>query len=351
MKIVTIVGARPQFIKAAAFSRKLKELTEWKEVLVHTGQHYDANMSEVFFEEMKISKPSYHFEIHGMAREEMLEKMQAAIEEVIQKEQPNWVLVYGDTNSTLAGARAAIKLGVKLAHVEAGLRSYNLEMPEEHNRVETDQLSDVLFVPSQNAIDNLAKEGLEGGKEIVNVGDIMFDAVKFYSSQNTDSDKSAPYALLTLHRAENTDNPTILKRLVNAVNKINEQLSVVWPMHPRTKAKLKELEIPVQVKVIDPVGYLEMLPLIQNSKLVLTDSGGLQKEAFYLNKYCITLRSETEWTELVDLGVNRICGSDETKVKEAFEYFTNTSFEIKSNPYGNGNTAGRIVEFLGNLKS
>ncbi|WP_417591538.1 non-hydrolyzing UDP-N-acetylglucosamine 2-epimerase [Owenweeksia hongkongensis] len=346
MKIVTIVGARPQFIKAAAFSRKLSELTDWEEILVHTGQHYDSNMSEVFFEEMKIPKPSYHFEIHGMARDEMLEEMHTAIEKVIQKEQPDWVLVYGDTNSTLAGARAAKKHGIKLAHVEAGLRSYNLEMPEEHNRVETDQLSDVLFVPSQNAIDNLKKEGLEKGREIVNVGDIMYDAVKFYASNNADENESQPYALLTLHRAENTDNSTVLKRLLSTVNKINEQLPVVWPMHPRTKAKLRELEIPVEAKVIDPVGYLQMLPLIQNSKLVLTDSGGLQKEAFYLNKFCITLRKETEWTELVDLGVNRICGSDEDKVLEAFQYFTETPFTIKANPYGEGDTAEKIIDSL-----
>lgn len=351
MKIVTIVGARPQFIKAAAFSRKLKGLTDWEEVLVHTGQHYDANMSEVFFEEMKIPKPSYHFEIHGIARDEMLEEMQAAIEKVIQKEQPDWVLVYGDTNSTLAGARAAKKRGIKLAHVEAGLRSYNLEMPEEHNRVETDQLSDVLFVPSQNAIDNLEKEGLEKGREIVNVGDIMCDAVKFYTSANADLHSDEAYALLTLHRAENTDKPETLARLVKTVNKLNEKLPIVWPMHPRTKAKLEELNIPVEVKVMDPVGYLEMLPLIQNSKLVLTDSGGLQKEAFYLNKYCITLRTETEWTELVDLGVNRICGSDEDKVKEAFEYFTNTSFKLMNNPYGKGDTAERIIKFLDGRKT
>ncbi len=346
MKIITIVGARPQFIKAAAFSRKLSELTNWEEVLVHTGQHYDTNMSEVFFEEMKIPKPSYHFEIHGMARGEMLEKMQAAIEGVIKKEEPNWVLVYGDTNSTLAGARAAKKHGVKLAHVEAGLRSYNLEMPEEHNRVETDQLSDVLFVPSQNAIDNLKQEGLEKGREIVNVGDIMFDAVKFYASNNADEYESQPYALLTLHRAENTDNPTVLKRLLSTVNKINEQLQVVWPMHPRTKAKLRELEIPVEARVIEPVGYLEMLPLIQNSMFVLTDSGGLQKEAFYLNKYCITLRTETEWIELLNLGVNRICGSDESKVLEAFRYFSNTPFVVMNNPYGEGNTADKIIHFF-----
>lgn len=348
MKIVTIVGARPQFIKAAAFSRKLNELTNWEEVLVHTGQHYDANMSEVFFEQMKIPKPSYHFEIYGMEREEMLEKMQSAIEGVIEKERPDWVLVYGDTNSTLAGARAAKKHGVRLAHVEAGLRSYNLQMPEEHNRVETDQLSDVLFVPSQNAIDNLKKEGLDAGTQIVNVGDIMYDAVKFYTSVNADLNDDESYALLTLHRAENTDNPETLERLVKTVNKLNDKLPVVWPMHPRTKAKLKELKIPVEVRVVDPVGYLEMLPLIQNSRLVLTDSGGLQKEAFYLNKYCITLRTETEWTELVDLGVNRICGSDEAKVEEAFEYFTNTYFEIKKNPYGSGDTAVRIIDFLRN---
>lgn len=351
MKILTIVGARPQFVKAAAFSRKLRELTDWNEVIVHTGQHFDANMSDVFFKEMEIPEPQYRLEINSMDRMPMIEKMQLRIEEVIDTEKPDLVLVYGDTNSTLAGAKAAKAKEVKLAHVEAGLRSYNLDMPEEHNRVETDALSDILFVPSENAIANLEKEGIGENHQIHNVGDIMYDAVLYYSGKLKDRDAAnlhshSQYVLLTLHRAENTDNDEVLAKLVKIVNEVAKRLPVVLPVHPRTRKKLESLLIPINATVIDPVGYFDMLRLIKGSHLVMTDSGGLQKEAFYLNKYCITLRTETEWTELVELGVNKICGSDLSLAMEAFEEFMHLPFPKSESPYGNGDTAERIIQVL-----
>lgn len=351
MKILTIVGARPQFVKAAAFSRKLKELTNWQEVIVHTGQHFDSNMSEVFFTEMEIPEPQYRLEVNRLERLAMIEKMQTGIGAILDKEEPQLVLVYGDTNSTFAGARAAKAKGVKLAHVEAGLRSYNLEMPEEHNRVETDRLSDILFVPSPNAEKNLLKEGLREGKKVFNVGDIMHDAVRHYSanidrrlSQNLHAHQQ--YVLLTLHRAENTDNPKVLENLVYIVNEIARRLPVVLPVHPRTRQKLEKMLVPINTTIIDPVGYFDMLNLIKQSNLVITDSGGLQKEAFYLNKYCITLRTETEWTELVELGVNKVCGADIDLAMDAFEEFMHLPFPEVDSPYGNGHTADSIIEIL-----
>ena len=348
MKLLTIVGARPQFIKAAAFSRKLSELTNWQEVIVHTGQHFDANMSEVFFKEMEIPEPQYQLEINSMGRLEMIDKMQAKIEEVVEIEKPDMVLVYGDTNSTLAGAKAAKAKGVKLAHVEAGLRSYNLEMPEEHNRVETDKLSDMLFVPSENAIHNIEKEGLRQDQQIHNVGDIMYDAVLYYTNKRREVNihPHQQYVLLTLHRAENTDNEEVLARLVQIVNEVAKRLPVVLPVHPRTRKKLESLLIPIKATIIDPVGYFDMLRLIKESTLVLTDSGGLQKEAFYLGKYCVTLRTETEWKELVDLGVNKVCASDMALSMEAFDEFMHMPFPIVSSPYGDGDTAEKIIRIL-----
>lgn len=351
MKIVTVVGARPQFVKAAAFSRKLAELTDWQEVIVHTGQHFDANMSEVFFDEMQIPKPQYHLAVNSMERLSMIERMQLEIEQIINKENPDLVLVYGDTNSTLAGAKAAKRNDIKLAHVEAGLRSYNFDMPEEHNRVETDHLSDLLFVPSDNAAANLEKEGISLGQKVFDVGDIMYDAVLYYSNMlqgrtNSALHQHSQFVLLTLHRAENTDNPGTLERLVHIVNEIAKRIPVVLPVHPRTKSKLEKLLIPINATIINPVGYFDMLNLIKRSSLVMTDSGGLQKEAFYLNKYCITLRTETEWTELVGLGVNKVCASDKALAMEAYEEFMHLPFPETQSPYGKGDTAVKIINHL-----
>ncbi len=350
MKVATIVGARPQFVKAAAFSRMLKQKTDWNEILIHTGQHYDANMSEVFFTEMEIPKPDYHLEIHSLPRLEMIDKMEAAITNLLEKEKPHLVLVYGDTNSTLAGARAARKLGIKLAHVEAGLRSYNDNMPEELNRVETDLISDFLFVPAKNAADNLKKESAEG--RIFTVGDIMYDTVKFYSQvahgkSNLNADFfEKPYVLLTVHRQENTDNSANLKGLFEAVDRIAMDTRVVMPLHPRTKKQLKEFGITTKAELIDPVGYFDMLMLIKNSAMVMTDSGGLQKEAYYLNKFCITLREETEWVELVEIGANEVCGTNPEHIINAYSRFSKMEFNFEQTPYGEGDTAQKIIAVL-----
>lgn len=351
MKIVTVVGARPQFIKAAAFSRRLRDLTDWQEVIVHTGQHYDTNMSAVFFEEMNIPVPDYHFAIHTLPREQMIGEMQAAILEVLHSEKPDLVLVYGDTNSTLAGALAARAAGIKLAHVEAGLRSFNKTMPEELNRIETDTLSDFLFVPSHTATENLKREG-RPLESIFEVGDIMLDAVNFYSQQLKEKSyileriSTEPYILLTLHRQENTDDPDRLRMLMKAVDEISRHSRILFPIHPRTRAKMNALGISTNAETIDPVGYFDMLALIKNSSMVMTDSGGLQKEAFYLKKFCITLREETEWVELVEIGANKVVGCDTLKIQEAFRTFQSNQFSCDSKPYGEGDTGERIIAQL-----
>lgn len=353
MKIVSIVGARPQFIKAAAFSRKLRELTDWSELIIHTGQHFDDNMSDVFFREMDIPHPHYNLNIHSMDRGAMIGQMWGAIEEILLQEKPDLVLVYGDTNSTLAGALAAKKAEIKLAHVEAGLRSFNEDMPEENNRVQTDRASDFLFVPASNAIENLQRENIgANGAKIFEVGDIMYDAILFYSEKCAGKETIAerytdiPYVLCTIHRQENTNNTERLKELFETIDGIAEQMRVVIPMHPRTTKAMKDLGLSTKAELIEPVGYFDMIDLVKKSKLVMTDSGGLQKEAFYLGKFCITLRNETEWIELVKLGANQVCGSDPAKIKAAFNDFQSRSFNFSETPYGTGDTAEKIINTL-----
>lgn len=344
MKIVTIVGARPQFIKAAAFSRKAGEIPGFEEIIIHTGQHYDDNMSEVFFREMDIPQPHFNLAIHGTEREAVLANMQREIEELLQKIKPGRALVYGDTNSTLAGARAAKQLGIPLAHVEAGLRSFDTSMPEEVNRVETDQLSDFLFVPSEGATQNLLNEGLVKHK-IHEVGDIMYDAVLHYSQKAPAARHEGAYILLTLHRQENTDDKSRLRQILEAVNAIAEKHKVVFPIHPRTRKMMTTFGLSCKAQMIDPVGYLEMIALVKNCTMVFTDSGGLQKEAFYLQKFCVTLRKTTEWTELVDLGANTVC-SNPAHLMKAYEQFQSQEFKFPEQPYGKGDTAEKIIEVL-----
>ncbi len=349
-KILTVVGARPQFIKAAAFSRKLREYSDWREVIVHTGQHFDANMSEVFFKEMDIPKPDHQLAINSLGHGAMTGRMLEGLEKIMLTEKPDWVLVYGDTNSTLAGALAAKKLRIPVAHVEAGLRSFDERMPEETNRVLTDRMSDLLFVPSAVATRNLAKEGVDSSR-IYEVGDIMLDAVQYYASKsaekNTIGDQLPDrFVLLTLHRQENTDDEHRLRTLVDALNKLAEEATIIFPVHPRTRKKLSEQGLTLNARMIDPVGYLDMLELIRHSQLVLTDSGGLQKEAFYLDKFCITLRDNTEWTELADLDVNRLVGADSAKLLQAYTYFSGLKKPGCPNPYGDGKTAGNILKIL-----
>jgi len=327
MRVVTIVGARPQFIKAAVVSRILRETSE--EILVHTGQHYDPNMSAVFFDELDIPKPSYNLAIGSGAHGAQTGAMLIAIECVLRDEKPDVVLVYGDTNSTLAGALAAAKLHVRIAHVEAGLRSFNRRMPEEINRVLTDHVSDLLFCPSNTAVKNLEKEGLTAG--VVLCGDVMAEAL-YLAAEKAGRRSSVlellgiepkRYLLATLHRAENTDDLERLRSIIGALSSIGEP--VIFPAHPRTRGCLRsaglELAAFPSIHVIEPVGYLDMVCLTQNARVVLTDSGGLQKEAYWLSTPCITLRDETEWVETVEAGWNLLTGANGAAILAAATAF------------------------------
>lgn len=349
MKILTILGARPQFIKAAALSRVIQQYPEIQEVIVHTGQHFDNNMSDVFFEEMEIPKPAYFLNINSLAHGAMTGRMMEEIEKIITKETPDYVLVYGDTNSTLAGAITAKKLHVKLIHVEAGLRSFNMDMPEEINRILTDRISDYLFCPTQQAYENLIQENFNNFNcKIALVGDVMEDAVHFYSN-NEKNALAEDYILCTFHRQENTDNITRLTNIINALNQLNEQIRVIVPLHPRTKKIIHDNGLTLNARIIEPVGYKEMLNLIKSSRLVLTDSGGLQKEAFILKKYCITLRDETEWVELIENKVNFLVGADTNKIVEITIEKLKTPFICNKNLYGGGNASKKIVDYLLNI--
>jgi len=349
MKIATIIGARPQFVKAAAVSRVIKNTESVEEIIIHTGQHYDVNMSDVFFEEMDIPKPDYNLNINGMGHGAMTGQMLEKIEEVLLSEKPDWVLVYGDTNSTLAGALAAKKLHIKVAHVEAGLRSFNMNMPEEINRILTDRISDVLFCPTSIAVDNLKKEGYENiNAKIINVGDVMLDVALFYTERAIKPKTYLPieFVLCTVHRAENTDDVNRLKSIFERLEIISKTNPVVLPLHPRTKSKLISIDYDFdnsKIKFINPVGYFEMIWLLQNCSFVMTDSGGLQKEAFFFQKYCITLREETEWTELVENGFNILAGSESRSILKAVESIHSKAVYFNANLYGKGDAAEKIV--------
>jgi UDP-GlcNAc3NAcA epimerase len=353
MKIITIVGARPQFIKAAVVSRLFAGENNIQEVIVHTGQHYDINMSDIFFEEMGIPKPHYNLNINELGHGAMTGQMMEKIEEVLIIEKPDWVLVYGDTNSTLAGALAAKKLHLKVAHVEAGLRSYNMYMPEEINRIVTDRISDMLFCPTDKAVENLRSEGYNNFDcRIVQCGDVMLDAALYYADKAQRPGFNIPerFSLCTVHRAENTDDPIRLKSIFEALNAISEQHPILLPLHPRTESKLKATGYDFEnsnVRLIPPVGYLEMVWLLKNCEMVMTDSGGLQKEAYFFNKYCITLRDETEWVELVDNGFNLLAGSDREKIENSFKFMHDKEKSgFAMNLYGDGNAGARILKEL-----
>lgn len=373
MKICTIIGARPQFIKAAAVSRAISEYKLFSakpsvlnpppfpitEVIIHTGQHYDDVMSAIFFRELEIPEPRYNIGIgsgpHGKQTGEML----AAVEQVLISEKPDWVLVYGDTNSTLAGALAAAKLHVPIAHVEAGLRSFNRRMPEETNRVITDHLSTLLFCPSQIATDNLAAEGISRGISIV--GDVMADALQFAADKvsiNTDiisrlNIEKKGYCLATIHRAENTDVPERLNRIISALLKLAESEPVVLPLHPRTRKILENssfilherCSVNCGLRIIEPVGYFDIIALAQSARMIFTDSGGMQKEAYWLKVPCITLRDQTEWVETVESGWNKIAGADyENIIASALSF--NPPAEHPPLYGGDGYAAKRILDVL-----
>ncbi len=351
MKVITIVGARPQFIKAAAVSRAFAKYDDIQEIIVHTGQHFDVNMSDIFFDEMEIPKPHYNLDINGLGHGAMTGQMLEKIETVLLEEKPNWVLVYGDTNSTIAGALAAAKLHINIAHVEAGLRSFNMRMPEEINRILTDRISNILFCPTDTAISNLKAEGYDKlDNRIVKSGDVMQDAAVFYDKKSRKPRINLPeeYVLATIHRAENTDDIARLKSIFKALDKIGESINVVLPLHPRTQKIIANNNLQYNknvINIIEPIGYLEMVYLLQNCKLVMTDSGGLQKEAFFFAKPCITLRDETEWVELVQNGFNTIVGADYDKIVSTYEN-QNYNIDFSLNLYGGGNSSKEIAEAL-----
>tara|TARA_B110000285_G_C15118513_1_gene615610 strand:+ start:627 stop:1721 length:1095 start_codon:yes stop_codon:yes gene_type:complete len=351
-KILTVVGARPQFVKAAALSREFSKSDVFDEILVHTGQHFDENMSDIFFEEMQIPLPKYNLEINSLAHGAMTGRMLEGIEKIMIEEKPDMLLVYGDTNSTIAGALAAKKLHISVAHVEAGLRSFNIKMPEEVNRILTDRISDILLCPTDAAIENLEREGYNNMDiEIVKSGDVMQDAAEYYAQTSASKSsivkdlqlESNNFVLVTFHRAENTDDSNRLKSIVSALTEINKDCKVVIPLHPRTKNKLELFNIDFPVTAIDPIGYFDMIELLKNCKLVATDSGGLQKEAFFFKKPCITMRDETEWVELVKGGFNTIVGADKTLILEAYNKVDSLDLDFSVDLYGNGNACENIV--------
>jgi UDP-GlcNAc3NAcA epimerase len=356
LKIVTVVGARPQFIKAAAISRVIRSRFSEvvQEVLVHTGQHHDQNMSSVFFDELQISPPKYNLEISGGTHGAMTGKMLEGIERILMAEKPEFVLIYGDTNSTLAAALAAAKLHIPVAHVEAGLRSFNMRMPEEVNRILADRVSKLLLCPTQVSIDNLKKEGVTEGVHLV--GDVMYDVSLFYrdvarqqSSVLTRLNlEEGNFVLATCHRAENTDDLDRLKSIVDALARIAHELPVVLPLHPRTRKLISEHRLQDalrSVTLVDPLPFLDMVRLEQSAKAILTDSGGVQKEAFFYGVPCITMRDETEWIETVQAGWNTLTGANTTAIVDAFMKSTIKPSHAPQ-PYGNGDAAVRCLEAI-----
>jgi UDP-GlcNAc3NAcA epimerase len=356
MRIVTIIGARPQFIKAAPVSRAIAARPGLEEVLLHTGQHFDEMMSEVFFREMRIAEPKYNLGVGGLSHGAMTGRMLEAIEKVLLKERPDRVLVYGDTNSTLAGALAAAKLDLPVAHVEAGLRSFNMAMPEEVNRRLTDHLCALLFAPTMAAVENLRREGITQG--VHRTGDVMYDAaLQFLALAESRGDTLgrlglAPkgYVLATVHRAENTDDPGRLRTIVEALAAVAAETPVLLPLHPRTREALEALgvTVPRGVRIVEPVGFLDMVVLEKNARAIATDSGGVQKEAYFYGVPCVTLREETEWVELVEAGANRLAPPrDARMVHGAIRAALSAGPRAGgASLYGDGNASGRIVETL-----
>lgn len=362
MKIVTIVGARPQFVKAAVVSRAIEKYNAAHpadrgihESIIHTGQHYDENMSDIFFSQMQIPKPKHHLHIGGKSHGAMTGQMVEKIEAVLLQEKPAVLLVYGDTNSTLAGALAASKLHIPIAHVEAGLRSHNMAMPEEINRVLVDRISQWLFCPTRQAVENLMKEGYDGFSSVAieNVGDVMYDAALFYQEISQTSEyieskiQQGSYYLATIHRQDNTENKTNLETLVKALGHIAAQTKVIFPLHPRTKKYMEQFSIEApQIDFIDPVGYFDMIGLLRHCAGVFSDSGGLQKEAYFFKKSCIVLRDQTEWTELVSGGYNKLVGAHYDRILTAENEIRIEKPDFSRMPYGNGHAGEKIVQAL-----
>ena len=358
MKVVTVVGARPQFIKAAAVSRAIASESSGRlsEVLVHTGQHYDENMSGVFFDELGIPPPTHNLEISGGSHGAMTGKMLQAVEKVLLAEKPDWLLIYGDTNSTLAGALAAAKLHIPVAHVEAGLRSFNMKMPEEVNRIISDRVSSLLFCPTSAAVLNLAAEGISDN--VHNVGDVMYDVALFYRNKAREHSTALSrfglvpkdFALATCHRAENTNDPDRLRGILVGLAQVAARMPVVLPLHPRTRKLVADYGLGEwlnRLTVTDPLPFLDMVALEQAAALVLTDSGGVQKEAFFYEVPCITMRDETEWVETVDAGWNRLVSADADRIVQAAEEaLSGRVARHAAAPYGDGHASEKIVAHL-----
>lgn len=351
MKVASIVGARPQFIKAAPLDRELRTLHD--HLLIHTGQHYDYAMSAVFFEELRIPEPDYNLGVGSASQGRQTGEMLIRIEETLNQEKPDCVLVYGDTNSTLAGALAAAKLHLPLAHVEAGLRSFNRRMPEEINRVLTDHVADLLFCPTETARHNLAREGITEG--VFNLGDVMYDAV-LHSSDIVDRKsrilsslhlQPGSYLLVTIHRPGNTDDPQRLSNILAALGELNEK--IIFPAHPRTSQAIAQMghQLPSTVKLLEPVSYLEMLDLERNARLILTDSGGVQKEAYFFGVPCVTLREETEWVETTDAGWNLLVGASKPRIVRAVQEFRPQG--ERPQIFGDGKASQKIAQHLASI--
>jgi UDP-GlcNAc3NAcA epimerase len=350
-KICTIIGARPQFIKASSLSRIFSKSTRIDDYIIHTGQHYDTSMSEIFFEQLNIPKPIYNLNIGGGSHGQNTGRMIEAIEKVLIYLQPDCVIVYGDTDSTLAASIAASKINIKIIHIESGLRSFNKQMPEEINRILTDHLSELLFVPSDISAQNLLNEGINKSK-IFKVGDVMYDSALYYSDKSIKplalKKIQDEFILTTVHRAENTNNINHIKNIIYSLNEISRDMKIVFPIHPRTKKIIDDLNLNLSsnIKIITPVGYLEMIWLIQNSNLVITDSGGLQKEAYFHKKKCITLRDQTEWEELTKTKYNILSPPCFNNIVRDYFNIKSILFSSKEEIYGNGDSAEKIYDII-----
>ncbi len=345
MKIASIIGARPQFIKSSVISSEIAERNGISEVVIHTGQHFDNNMSDIFFEELGLSKPKYNLNINQMSYHKIINKMTHSIKNIILREEINGVMVYGDTNSTLAGSLAASILSLPIFHVEAGLRSFNRDMAEERNRIITDHLSSLLFCPNKNAVKNLSKEKINKG--VIHSGDIMYDSfLKFTKKDKThfEAQNEIKFILATIHRSENISSIDKLSNIFKNLDKIHKEIKIIMPLHPHTKKKMDEFSINSNVEFIEPVGYISMLSLLKNCNLVITDSGGLQKESYFAKKQCITVRSQTEWIELIEKDHNVLC--EPQNIYEQFKRKIHLNKEFVPNIYGDGNSCKIIVDSI-----
>lgn len=350
MKIATIIGARPQFIKTAPISEKLNAIGSFSEIIIHTGQHFERRMSNIFFDEMNINEPKYNLNINQNNYGQMIERMVKKINPILIEEKIHGVLVFGDTNSTLAGSISANQLNLPIFHVEAGLRSFNRAMHEENNRIITDHLSSLLFCPSENAVKNLLEENLTDG--VMLSGDVMYDVYLKFSSFKDDLDeglKGSNYILATIHRRENINSAEKLSAIFNNLDKINDSERIIMPLHPHTKQKIKEYKIQSNITFIEPIGYISMLSLLKDCELVITDSGGLQKESFFAKKKCLIVREQTEWIELINQGTNVLCKPEH--LKNAYCKILNEGCDFSNNFYGDGNASNFIMKSIENFFS